>query len=132
MYVVGLITETLADYQKWVFKASNPGQLCNVGVWSVSQHPNLFGNLLIWSGIFIMNAPALVDPMAKSMIGKYKRVGLAFLSPLFLWVLFNGQASGAVLNTVEMFEKKYGETPGYREYVDNVPLIVPNPLKMFR
>jgi hypothetical protein len=34
-------------------------------------------------------------------------------------------------NTVESFEKKYGDNPGYREYVDTVPLIVPNPLKMF-
>ena len=132
MYLVGLIIETLADYQKWVFKATNPGQFCNVGLWSISQHPNFLGNLLVWSGIFVMNAPALVVPMAKTMIGKYSRVGLALLSPLFLYANFYGQASGAISNTVELFEKKYGDNPGYRDYVDTVPLIIPNPLKMFR
>lgn len=132
MYVVGLITETLADYQKWVFKVSNPGQFCDVGLWSISQHPNFFGNLLVWSGIFVMNAPALVDPMAKTMVGKYSRVGLALLSPLILYPYFYGQASGAISNTVELFEKKYGDNPGYRDYVDTVPLIIPNPLNMFQ
>ena len=130
IYTVGLITETLADYQKFMFKKSNPGQFCNVGLWSISQHPNFFGNLLVWSGIFIMNATSLVDPSATSRLGKYKRVFLALLSPLFMFPWLYGQASGQISNTVEMFEKKYGDNPGFQEYVDNVPLIFPNPFKI--
>jgi len=129
IYVAGLVTETLADYQKWMFKQSNPGQFCDVGVWSLSQHPNFFGNLLIWFGIFIMNAPALVDPEAQSFFGMYKRVGLALLSPLFMFSFFFGQASGTISSSVEMFETKYGKEPGFQEYVDNTPLIIPNPFK---
>lgn len=129
LYVVGLITESLADYQKWVFKQSNPGQFCNVGLWSMSRHPNFLGNLMIWSGIFLMNASALVDPEGDSFFAMYKRVGLALLSPLFLYVWFYGQASGTVSNTVEMFQEKYGNQPGFQDYVENVPLIFPNPLK---
>lgn len=127
MYICGLVTETLADYQKWMFKQSNPGQFCNVGLWSLSQHPNFFGNLLIWTGIFIMNAPALVNPEADSFFEMYKRVGLAALSPLFMFSFFYGQASGAVSNSVEMFQDKYGKLPGYQDYVDKTPLIFPNP-----
>jgi steroid 5-alpha reductase family enzyme len=129
IYIIGLIMETLADYQKSVFKQSNPGQFCNVGLWSISQHPNFFGNLLVWSGIFIMNAPALVDPSATSLLGKYKRVLMALLSPLFMFGWFYGQASGTISNTVEMFEEKYGNNPGFQGYVDNVPLIFPNPFR---
>ena len=130
MYVIGLITESVADYQKWAFKQSNPGQFCNVGLWSISQHPNFFGNLLIWTGIFIMNANSLVDPEATSFFGMYKRVGLALLSPLFMYAWFYGQASGAVSNTVQLFQERYDKQPGYQDYVDNVPLIFPsNPFK---
>ena len=133
MYVVGLITESVADYQKWAFKQSNPGQFCNVGLWSLSQHPNFFGNLLIWTGIFIMNANSLVDPEATSIFGMYKRVALALVSPLFMYAWFYGQASGAVSNTVQLFQERYSRQPGYQEYVDNVPLLFPrNPFKPFK
>lgn len=127
IYVVGLIIETVADYQKMLFKASNPGQFCNVGLWSISQHPNFFGNLLIFSGLFVMNASALVNPEATTLFGKYQRVALSLLSPLFMFALFYGQASGSISNTVQMFEDKYGKDAGFHDYVDNVPLIVPNP-----
>jgi len=35
MYVVGLVVETLADYQKWQFKSKNPGKFCDVGLVSL-------------------------------------------------------------------------------------------------
>lgn len=129
IFVVGLVTESLADYQKWMFKEGNPGQFCNVGLWSISQHPNFLGNLMVWAGIFVMNASALVDPEAESIFGMYKRVGLALLSPFFMYSLFYGQASGNISNTVQMFKKKYGDQDGFEQYVNHVPLIFPNPFR---
>jgi steroid 5-alpha reductase family enzyme len=32
VYAAGLLIETLADYQKWAFKKSNPRKFCNVGL----------------------------------------------------------------------------------------------------
>lgn len=135
----GLATETLADYQKWAFKNAGGTGFCNTGVWSLSQHPNWFGNLLLWTGVLIMNAPALVDPLPKvaaaaaaatataattattttttssklsamlKHVWRFRRVGLALLSPLFMWYLFNGQATGGILpESLEATRKKYG------------------------
>ena len=98
LFVVGFLTETTADFQKWMFKQSSPKQFCDVGVWSISQHPNFLGNLLLWSGIFLINAPALVDPPPPvatettvasifQNLWRFKRVALAALSPLFLYTL---------------------------------------------
>ncbi len=143
MYVLGLVTESLADYQKFQFKNQNPGKFCNVGLWSVSQHPNFFGNLLLWFGIFIMNADSLIVVAQSSSAGvegsggggisgifstlwESRRVAIALLSPLFMWTLFNGQASGSIANSVELANAKYGKDPSYQSYVENVPLIVPN------
>lgn len=63
MYTVGLIIETIADYQKWIFKLNHSSnEFCNVGLWSIVQHPNWFGNILLWSGIYLMNVVALIEP----------------------------------------------------------------------
>lgn len=136
LYAVGLTFETLADITKYQFKKSHPGQFCNVGVWSLSQHPNWFGNLALWSGIFLLNAPALIEPSKGgatiwNRVWSARRLLVAVASPLFLWALFSGQANGSISSTLEMANKKYGSDSSYQEYVKNVPLIIPNPLQWF-
>lgn len=133
LYATGLIIETVADLQKWKFKwdPSNQGQFCNVGLWSLSQHPNYFGNLLLWLGILVLNAPALIDTPSDGglwqSIWGARRLFLALVSPLFMFGLFHGQASGAMLNTVEQSMHRYGDDPAYTEYLRTVPLIFPKP-----
>jgi len=130
MYVVGLVVETLADYQKWQFKSKNPGKFCDVGLWSISQHPNWFGNLLLWGGIFVMNVPAMIEPVPEgasqvTQILSYKRVFISALSPLFMTWLFRGEADGTITNAVELSKKRYGDDPNFKKYIETVPLIVP-------
>lgn len=130
VYLLGLATESKADYQKWIFKKQNPGKFCNEGLWSVSQHPNFFGNLLLWAGIYIMNIDSFIQPVNEgnsilsALSGSWK-AWVALLSPLFMWSLFYGQSSGAIMTSVEMANKKYGSDVTYIEYVKNVPLIIP-------
>jgi steroid 5-alpha reductase family enzyme len=151
IYTVGFLMETVADYQKWMYKQQNPGQFCNVGLWSVSQHPNFFGNLLVWFGIFVINLPALVEPFSFALpsiggegtsslltwiasvlantftsLWSCRRAAVACLSPAFLWVLFTGQAEGNIGSGVEQSLLRYGKDPEFKEYVRTVPLIVPD------
>jgi len=123
LYLAGLCIESGADYQKWAFKRTHaPGEFCNVGLWSVSQHPNYFGNLLLWSGILVMNTPVLLGP---GWFRSWKLV-CAGSSLFALWNLFHGQATGAIVSdTLELALKKYGHNPDYLDYTKNVPLIIP-------
>jgi steroid 5-alpha reductase family enzyme len=171
LYAVGWLVETLADYQKWTFKqqfSSSGGaaatttapRFCNVGLWSISQHPNWLGNLLLWCGIFLINATALIEPSttttaaarvslrsspsttalsstvtavtsAARAVWRARRLFVAMLGPLFLWTLFNAEATGSVMaDSLAATKTKYGYgiDPDYTHYIDTTPLIVPNPL----
>ena len=141
IYTAGLLTETLADYQKWMWKQTNPGKFCSCGLWSASQHPNFFGNFLIWSGITVMNVPALIEPIGgdsstvRNVVASLwacRKALLALLSPLFLWVFFNGQANGTIASGVEESFKRYGDDAEFREYIKKVPLFVPQISSIYR
>jgi len=143
LFSLGLVTETLADVQKWSFKQANPGKFCDVGLWSVSQHPNYFGNLLLWGGILLMNAPSLIqNPTGAgsleggggivSTVWGTRRAVVALLSPMFMWLLFSTQAGGSMTSAMELAITKYGGDPNYKKYLKTVPMIVPGLFKWLR
>lgn len=144
IYSVGLGIETLADFQKWFFKRANPGTFCDVGLWGISQHPNYFGNLVLWFGILVMNVPWLIESVSTppllltsnggignvfctcvNWVWRCRRLIVALVSPWFMWTLFSSQASGAMTNSVSLANSKFGNVPAYEKYVSEVPLIIP-------
>lgn len=57
--VVCLVSATfqlIADKQSHDFRAAHPGKVCNVGLWKHGRHPNYFGEIQFWWGIWIMYA----------------------------------------------------------------------------
>jgi len=48
--------QLIADKQIHDFRAAHPGKYCNVGLWKRGRHPNYFGEMLFWWGIWIMYA----------------------------------------------------------------------------
>ena len=75
IFLVGRFYETVADYQKFIFKTSplNKDKWCDVGLWKVSRHPNYLGEICVWWGAFIVSSTILVA-------AKW----LAVVSPLFV------------------------------------------------
>ena len=86
MFALGLLLETAADLSKWFFKASsaNAGKFCDVGVWNLCQHPNWFGNLLIWTGILILNSPTLLSGIGAGT-GSVRILGRSACDPRHRW-----------------------------------------------
>ena len=52
VWLIGWIGETVADAQlaAWKRDPTRAGQVCDVGLWSVSRHPNYFFETLVWIG----------------------------------------------------------------------------------
>ena len=48
--IVGVVGESLADWQLQQFKAQVKGGVCNLGLWNYSRHPNYFFDWLTWVG----------------------------------------------------------------------------------
>ncbi|CAE7285276.1 unnamed protein product, partial [Symbiodinium pilosum] len=54
LWGVGFVVQVTADIQKRVFQADprNKGLWIQAGLWKLSQHPNYFGEICMWWGLF--------------------------------------------------------------------------------
>ncbi len=52
IFTIGLMTETIADLQKYRFnnQPKNKGKWIDTGLWKYSRHPNYLGEILVWLG----------------------------------------------------------------------------------
>jgi steroid 5-alpha reductase family enzyme len=116
IWLVGLVIEAAADAQKSAFKAKeeNRERFITSGLWSYSRHPNYFGEMLVWWGLFIYAVPFLQGAAFAVVIGP------VFITLLLLFV------SGIPL-LEQSAEAKYGDDPAYREYRRRTSILVPLP-----
>jgi steroid 5-alpha reductase family enzyme len=58
LWFVAVAGESLADHQLARFRADpvNKGQVCQVGLWHYSRHPNYFFEWLVWCAYFVFAA----------------------------------------------------------------------------
>lgn len=107
----GGIIGALADIQKFNFLSNkrNEGKILDVGLWGISRHPNYFGNVVFWWGVFFTNYSA------------------GILWTIICPVLFSFMVmfvTGIPVNERLMLEE-FGDK--YREYQKRVPVFIPNP-----
>ena len=48
--------QLVADTQIHRFRAAHPGQYCCIGLWKHGRHPNYFGEISMWWGVWVMYA----------------------------------------------------------------------------
>ena len=116
IWFIGLAIETAADAQKSSFKGKeeNRERFITSGLWRYSRHPNYFGEMLVWWGLFLYAVPFLHGAAFAVAIGP------VFLTLLLLFV------SGIPL-LERSAEAKYGDDPAYREYKRRTSVLVPLP-----
>lgn len=108
---VGIVMETIADAQLTHFRASssNAGTVLNSGLWRYSRHPNYFGELCVWWGLFII---ACENP-----VGIFAIIGP--LAYTYLVVNVTGQRT--------LDKKLAREKPDYAAYMKSTNGLIPGP-----
>ena len=48
--------QLIADMQSRRFRAAHPGRVCDTGLWRRGRHPNYFGEISMWWGVWLMYA----------------------------------------------------------------------------
>lgn len=116
IWLAGLVIETVADQQKFAFKQTPAGQgrWTDTGLWRHSRHPNYFGELLCWWGIFLFTAPGLGWWALLALAGPLAITGIL----LFATGIPTLDASA---------RKKWGEDPEYQAYRARTRTLVPWP-----
>lgn len=63
IWIIGFIFEVGGDLQLENFKKNpaNKGKLLTTGFWSVTRHPNYFGEALSWWGVFLVALTQMTD-----------------------------------------------------------------------
>ena len=103
-----IIIETVSDEQLKIFLRSNGGFMTK-GVWTWSRHPNYFGQILFWLGLFLF----LKDPLTGENFWKVAGV-------ITMVFLFN-------VISIPMMEKRQARKDGYKEYQKQVSKLIPLP-----
>ncbi|MEA1882472.1 MAG: DUF1295 domain-containing protein [Candidatus Marinimicrobia bacterium] len=114
IWIIGISFEVIADEQKRKFREndSNHGKFITTGLWSISRHPNYFGEILIWIGMAIISFPALNGWQYTTLI-----------SPIFVTLLLT-KVSG--VNLLEKSaDKKWGNLETYQGYKSKTALLIP-------
>ncbi len=113
LWAVGFFFESVADYQLTRFRANpaNKGTVLKTGLWKYSRHPNYFGELCVWWGLFVI--------ACENALGLFTVIGPILYS--YLVVNVTGQRT--------LDKKLAREKPGYAAYMANTSGLIPMPPK---
>ncbi|HUO75826.1 MAG TPA: DUF1295 domain-containing protein [Candidatus Paceibacterota bacterium] len=107
VWVIGYAFETIADFQlmRFMKTPSNHGRMLMDGLWHYSRHPNYFGELMMWWGIWFI---------ALSVPGGW----VTIIGPLALsgWIL---------LRSIPLVESHLLENAEYRAYARRTSELLP-------
>lgn len=107
---IGFYFESTGDRQLKEFIAipANKGKLMDTGLWQYSRHPNYFGEVTQWWGIFII---ALSIPSSFFTI----------IGPLTITILI------LCISGIPLLEKKYAGRPDWEKYKKKTSIFIPLP-----
>ncbi len=114
IWFAGFSLEVIADRQKLQFRANPENENCFIttGLWERSRHPNYFGEIVLWAGVAVIAFPVLEGWQL-----------IALVSPLFIWLLLTRISGVRMLEGRS--ERRWGDDPAYREYLESTPKLVP-------
>lgn len=112
VWIVGFYFESTGDAQlkKFISDPANKGKIMDQGLWQYTRHPNYFGEVTMWWGIYLM---ALSIPNG----------WLTIIGPLTITILI------LFVSGIPLLEKKYLGRPDFEAYKKRTSIFFPLPPK---
>ena len=118
LWCLGFVIEVIADHQKTQFRKvpENKDRFISNGLWSWSQHPNYFGEILLWLGVAFIAFPVLSGIQM-----------LTLISPVFVYFLLTKVSGIPLLD--RLANNKWGDDADYQKYIRSTSKLVLLPPK---
>ncbi len=113
VWITGFVFESVADAQLKNFIKTKKGKekkIMDEGLWKYSRHPNYFGEVTMWWGIFLISVGTNYWP-------------ITIISPVTITYLIL-KVSG-----VPLLEKRYEDDPEFKKYAQKTSIFFPLPPK---
>lgn len=111
LWIIGYYFQVVGDSQlkQFIRKKDKTEKLLKTGLWSITRHPNYFGESLMWWGIYVF---ALLNGAPWYLI----------ISPLTITIVL-------YFISTPLLEEKMKEREGWDEYAKETPMFLPFKLK---
>jgi steroid 5-alpha reductase family enzyme len=124
IWLLGFLFEAVADEQKRQFRVQSHSKKADhdhhslkfirTGLWSLSRHPNYFGEICVWIGLYVLCCGGFHHPL---------QYVLGAVSPIFIFSLLVYVSGIPLLETAG--NKKWGNDESYKRYKERTPVLVP-------
>ena len=109
---IGVTIEIIADAQKSAAKKVNANRFVDTGLYRLVRCPNYFGEVLMWTGSFIICFGACCT-LWQWIIASLGYIGI-------IYVMFSGARRLELRQT-----ETYGKDPEFQAYIKKTPLLIP-------
>jgi steroid 5-alpha reductase family enzyme len=111
--ITGLFFEVVGDEQLRRHINKVEKKLLTTGLWSITRHPNYFGDIMIWIGLYIAGLAMVFN--GSISIFYY---GVLIISPLIMSTVF-------IKVSTPLLEKNMEKYEGWEAYKKRVPMLFP-------
>lgn len=128
IFIVGFFFEAVGDLQKDAFRSDNKNRkdFMSRGLWSMSRHPNFFGEIMMWWGIFIIGVPVY---QSSSSSWGYATI-LAPILTMVILLFLSGMPTAEGVN-----QRRFLKDPVIKErylaYRERTSPLIPMPTSMY-
>ena len=131
IFILSIVLETVADYQKLSFlremkRQNKQNMVCDIGLWKYTRHPNYFAEWMVWNGLIIASIPSFLALFESELLWIWALIGIALLYTSRIMYITLVYLTGAVPSEYYSGQKR----PNYKKYQQSTNIFFPGPKKI--
>ena len=126
IFILSIVLETVADYQKLSFlremkRQNKQNMVCDIGLWKYTRHPNYFAEWMVWNGLIIASIPSFLALFESEVLWIWALIGIALLYTSRIMYITLVYLTGAIPSEYYSTQKR----PAYKAYQQSTNIFFP-------